>query len=166
MRTGLPGRIEQFLAYAGSAAIAMAGYGASRGGMQIIGGFWVYVGVLEYLQHFSPATGIFGKAAGLDDDEADANPGYAEARPRRRPTPVATVAPCRASGRHRSCFVVLASDAARLMTRHNLVVDGGICAGWPAGAFDDITQFRKTFQERQADNSELRMGHRSSRRKW
>jgi hypothetical protein len=32
----------------------MAGYGASRGGMQIIGGFWVYAGILEYLQHFSP----------------------------------------------------------------------------------------------------------------
>jgi VanZ family protein len=31
----------------------MAGYGASRGGMQIIGGFWVYAGLLEYLQHFS-----------------------------------------------------------------------------------------------------------------
>jgi hypothetical protein len=32
----------------------MAGYGASRGGLQIIGGFWVYAGILEYLQHFSP----------------------------------------------------------------------------------------------------------------
>jgi VanZ family protein len=32
----------------------MAGYGASRGGFQIIGGFWVYAGLLEYLQHFSP----------------------------------------------------------------------------------------------------------------
>ena len=31
----------------------MAGYGASRGGVQIIGGFWVYAGILEYLQHFS-----------------------------------------------------------------------------------------------------------------
>jgi hypothetical protein len=38
VRTGLPGRLEHFVAYAGSAAIGMAGYGASRGGMQIIGG--------------------------------------------------------------------------------------------------------------------------------
>ena len=54
VRTGLPGRLEHFVAYAGSAAIAMAGYGARRGGTQIIGGFWVYPGILEYLQHFSP----------------------------------------------------------------------------------------------------------------
>jgi VanZ family protein len=54
VRTGLPGRVEHFVAYAGSAAVAMAGYGASRGGMQIIGGFWVYAGILECLQHFSP----------------------------------------------------------------------------------------------------------------
>jgi VanZ family protein len=54
VRTGLPGRLEHFVAYAGSAAIAMAGYGASRGVLQIIGGFWVYAGILEYLQHFSP----------------------------------------------------------------------------------------------------------------
>jgi VanZ family protein len=54
VRTGLPGRLEHFVAYAGSAAIAMAGYGVSQGGMQIIGGFWVYAGILEYLQHLSP----------------------------------------------------------------------------------------------------------------
>ena len=54
VRTGLPGRLEHFVAYAGSAAIAMAGYGVSRGAMQIIGGFWVYAGILEYLQHFFP----------------------------------------------------------------------------------------------------------------
>ena len=54
VRTGLPGRVEHIIAYAGSAAIAMAGYGASRGVAQIIGGFWVYAGILEYLQHFSP----------------------------------------------------------------------------------------------------------------
>jgi len=53
VRTGLPGPLEHFVAYAGSAAVAMAGYGASRGGMQIIGGFWVYAGILEYLQRFS-----------------------------------------------------------------------------------------------------------------
>jgi VanZ family protein len=54
VRTGLSGRLEHFVAYAGSAAIAVAGYGATRGGMQIIGGFWVYGGILEYLQHCSP----------------------------------------------------------------------------------------------------------------
>ena len=54
VRTGLPGLVEHFVAYAGSAAIAMAGYGASRGSMQIIGGFWVYGAILEYLQRFSP----------------------------------------------------------------------------------------------------------------
>ena len=54
VRTGLPGRLEHFVAYAGSGAVAMAGYGASRRGVQIIGGLWVYAGILEYLQHFSP----------------------------------------------------------------------------------------------------------------
>jgi VanZ family protein len=67
MRTGLPGRVEHFVAYAGSAAVAMAGYGATRGGMQIIGGFWVYAAILEYLQHFSPgrhpAVGDFAASA-------------------------------------------------------------------------------------------------------
>jgi len=32
----------------------MAGYGASRGVSRIIGGFWMYAGILEHLQHFSP----------------------------------------------------------------------------------------------------------------
>jgi VanZ family protein len=67
VRTGLPGRFEHFIAYAGSAAIAVAGYGATRGGMQIIGGFWVYAAILEYLQHFSPgrhpAIGDFAASA-------------------------------------------------------------------------------------------------------
>lgn len=55
IRTGFPGGAEHFVAYAGSAAIAMAGYGRRRGSIQIIGGFWVYVAVLEYLQHFRRA---------------------------------------------------------------------------------------------------------------
>jgi VanZ family protein len=67
VRTGLPGRLEHFVAYAGSAAIAVAGYGASRGGMQIIGGFWVYAGLLEYLQHFSP-----GRHPAIEDFAASA----------------------------------------------------------------------------------------------
>ena len=67
VRTGLPSRVEHLIAYAGSAAIAMAGYGATQGAPQIIGGFWVYAGVLEYLQHFSPgrhpAIGDFAASA-------------------------------------------------------------------------------------------------------
>jgi VanZ family protein len=54
LRTGFPGQIEHFVAYAGSAAIAAAGYGLRWRGMRIIGCFWIYAGVLEYLQHFSP----------------------------------------------------------------------------------------------------------------
>ena len=68
VRTGLPGQLEHFVAYAGSAAIAMAGYGASRGIVQIIiGGFWVYAGILEYLQHFSP-----GRHPAIEDFAASA----------------------------------------------------------------------------------------------
>jgi VanZ family protein len=54
VRTGFPGGLEHFVAYAGSAAIAMAGYGMNRSVARIIGSFWVYAGLLEYLQHFSP----------------------------------------------------------------------------------------------------------------
>ena len=54
VRTGFPGVLEHFVAYAGSGAIAVAGYGLKRGGIRIIGGLWVYAAILEYLQHFSP----------------------------------------------------------------------------------------------------------------
>ena len=54
LRTDLPGQVEHIIAYAGSGAIAMAGYGLNRGPVRIIGWFWLYAGVLEYLQHFSP----------------------------------------------------------------------------------------------------------------
>jgi VanZ family protein len=54
VRTGIPGKLEHFMAYAGSATIAIAGYGRRRGTARIIGLFWIYGGVLEYLQHFSP----------------------------------------------------------------------------------------------------------------
>jgi hypothetical protein len=54
MRTGFPGEFEHFAAYAGSAAIAIAGYGFDRSRFLIIGSFWLYAGILEYLQHFSP----------------------------------------------------------------------------------------------------------------
>jgi VanZ family protein len=67
VRTGLPGRVEHIVAYAGSAAIAMAGYGARRGAAQIVGCFWVYAGILEYLQHFSP-----GRHPAIEDFTASA----------------------------------------------------------------------------------------------
>jgi VanZ family protein len=54
MRTGFPGEFEHFAAYAGSATIAIAGYGFDRSRFLIIGSFWLYAGILEYLQHFSP----------------------------------------------------------------------------------------------------------------
>jgi VanZ family protein len=53
VRTGMPGEFEHFIAYAGSASIAIAGYGR-RDVVRIIGLFWIYAGILEYLQHFSP----------------------------------------------------------------------------------------------------------------
>jgi VanZ family protein len=54
VRTGFPGPLEHFAAYAGSGAIAMAGYGLNRGAVRVIGCLWVYAGILEYLQQFSP----------------------------------------------------------------------------------------------------------------
>ena len=53
-RTGFPGELEHFAAYAGSVAIGMAGYGLNDSRLLVIGSFWLYAGVLEYLQHFSP----------------------------------------------------------------------------------------------------------------
>jgi len=54
VRTDLPGQVEHIIAYAGSTAVAMAGYGLNRGAARIIGGFWLYAATLEYLQNFSP----------------------------------------------------------------------------------------------------------------
>ena len=54
VRTGFPGQFEHFVAYAGSASIGIAGY-RRLGTARIIGLFWIYAAILEYLQHFSPA---------------------------------------------------------------------------------------------------------------
>ena len=53
VRTGMRGGVGHFVAYAGSASITVAGYGR-QAAVRIIGLFWIYAGVLEYLQHFSP----------------------------------------------------------------------------------------------------------------
>ena len=54
LRTVLPAPLEHFVAYAGVAAIAMAGYGSGRVDVRIIGGLSVYAGILEYVRDFSP----------------------------------------------------------------------------------------------------------------
>jgi VanZ family protein len=65
VRTVLPAPLEHFIAYAGVAAIAMAGYGSGRVGVRIIGGLCAYAGILEYIRHFSPGRHpSFGKFAG------------------------------------------------------------------------------------------------------
>jgi VanZ family protein len=54
VRTGLPGRLEHFIAYAGSATVTTGGYGDRYSITRVIGFYWVYAGILEYLQQFSP----------------------------------------------------------------------------------------------------------------
>jgi VanZ family protein len=54
VRTGFPGRLEHFVAYAGSATVTSGGYGDRYGTTGVIGFYWAYAGILEYLQHFSP----------------------------------------------------------------------------------------------------------------
>ena len=67
VRTRVSAELEHFLAYAGAAAIAMAGYGSSRGNIRIIGGLWIFAGVLEYLRLFSP-----GRHPSIEDFAASA----------------------------------------------------------------------------------------------
>lgn len=98
------------------------------------------------------ATGIFGKGAGLDPGEADERTDLAEAAiaavlPRWQPLPNVETADDIAQA-----ALFLASDAARLVSGHNLVVDGGITVGWPvAVARADIALFREAFQSRRSE---------------
>src|SRR5260370_42115800 len=54
VRTGLPGELEHLVAYAGSAAIGMAGYGPSRGRVPVIRGFLGCRPGPAHLHAFSP----------------------------------------------------------------------------------------------------------------
>ena len=67
VRTGIPGELEHFVVYAGSTTIAMSGYGQRRGMVRIIGLFWLYAGVLEYLQRF-----LLGRHPSIADFAASA----------------------------------------------------------------------------------------------
>ena len=94
------------------------------------------------------ATGAFGKSAGFEPDEAEKTVELAKAAitaavlPRYQPLPcVGTVDDIAQAA------LFLASDASRLVSGHDLVVDGGISAGWPAAATrDDRARFFRTFQ--------------------
>ena len=100
------------------------------------------------------ATGGFGKYVGLQPDESDDHPEYAEAAisavlPRWQPLPYVGRADDIAQA-----ALFLASDASRLVTGHNLVVDGGISAGWPIAAVrGDRELFFRAFQARQSARS-------------
>ncbi|MHB8485685.1 MAG: SDR family NAD(P)-dependent oxidoreductase [Candidatus Acidiferrales bacterium] len=97
------------------------------------------------------ATGAFSKYSGMQADEADDHPEYAAAaissvmprwQPLQRVGHVDDIA---------QAALFLASDASRFVTGHNLVVDGGISAGWPiAAARPDRELFFRTFQEKSA----------------
>jgi VanZ family protein len=54
VRTGMPGRVEHFIAYGGSAMVAMAGYQQTQGAFRTIGLLCIYAATLELLQHLSP----------------------------------------------------------------------------------------------------------------
>ena len=80
------------------------------------------------------ATGAFAKFVGLEADESDDHPEYAEPAIRAiapRWQPLQYVAH---SDDIAQAALFLASDASRMITGHNLVVDGGISAGWPIAA--------------------------------
>ncbi len=100
------------------------------------------------------ATGAFGKYIGLQSDEADDHPEYAEAAIRSIVPRWQALQYVGRADDIAQAALFLASDASRFVTGHNLVVDGGISAGWPiAAARLDRELFFRTIQASRSAHS-------------
>jgi NAD(P)-dependent dehydrogenase (short-subunit alcohol dehydrogenase family) len=93
------------------------------------------------------ATGAFAKNVGMQSDEADDHPEYAEAAIGSVVTRWQSLQYVGRVDDIAQAALFLASDASRFVTGHNLVVDGGISAGWPIAAVrPDRELFFRTIQ--------------------